>query len=129
MATEKAAAGAAAASAAEAPSLLDKVVAMTRPKTNDEANRSKSYLKEFLDQAVKPGQVVSKDVEQNIKYWVMEIDTFEALLPDIGRDPPSSRLSSVSKGLKWRTRLHYLVHHQSETGESNADQGILNVVP
>jgi type VI secretion system protein ImpC len=111
MATEKAAAGAAAAST-EAPSLLDQVVSMTRPKTNDEATRSKSYLKEFLDQAVKPGSVVSKDVEQNIKYWVMEIDKkLSAQMDEILHHPDYQRLEGTWRG------LHYLVH-QSETGES-----------
>ena len=31
-------------------------------------------FKEFLNQVVEPGKVVSKDVEDNINHWIGEID-------------------------------------------------------
>jgi type VI secretion system protein ImpC len=113
MGTENAAAAAAGATTTtEAPNLIDQVVAATKPRSNDEASRSKEYFKEFLQQAVKPGQVVSKDVEQNIKYWIKEIDKKLSLqLDEILHDPTYQKMEGTWRG------LHYLVH-QSETGES-----------
>src|SRR5262249_59697907 len=65
---------AAAAASSETAGLLDQVIAATRPQDAKEAERSKSAFQQFLGQVVKPGQVVSKDVETNIKYWIAEID-------------------------------------------------------
>ena len=61
------AAAGAAATTAEAPSLLDQVIQATRPQNDKEADRARGDLKQFLEGVVKPGQVVSKDVETNIK--------------------------------------------------------------
>lgn len=58
----------------EASSLLDQVIKVTRPQDEREAERTKTYFRRFLDQVVKPGQVVSNDVEANIKHWIGEID-------------------------------------------------------
>src|SRR5262245_34737754 len=111
-APEAAKAAAAATTTKEAPSLLDQVIAATRPQTDKEAERAKSYLGQFLDQIVKPGQVVSKDVETNIKFWVAEIDKkLSSQLNEVMHHPDFQRLESSWRG------LHYLVH-QSETGES-----------
>ncbi len=38
-------------------SLLDQVVSATKPQDNREAERAKTYFKQFLESAVKPGQV------------------------------------------------------------------------
>src|SRR4051794_19213231 len=96
----------------EAPGLLDQVVAATRPQDQKEAGRARGYFRQFLDQAVKPGQVVSKDVETNIKYWIAEIDKkLSAQLNEVMHHPDFQRLEATWRG------LHYLVH-QSETGES-----------
>ena len=57
------AAGAAAAQTTEGVSLLDQVIAATRPQDNKEAERSKSYLKQFLESVASQNQVVSKDTE------------------------------------------------------------------
>lgn len=96
----------------ESVSLLDQVIAATRPQSDKEAERTKDYFKQFLDQAVKPGQVISKDVETNIKYWIAEIDKkLSSQLDEILHHPDFQRLEGTWRG------LHYLVH-QSETGES-----------
>src|SRR5262249_386307 len=59
-----------------------------------------------------PGQVVSKDVETNIKAWIGEIDrTLSAQMNEILHDPGLQQLESTWRG------LHYLVQ-QSETGET-----------
>jgi len=111
MAAEQAAAAGAAA-ATEGPSVIDQVLAATKAKTSDQQSQAKSYLKEFLDQAVKPGHLVSKDVEQNIKYWIKEIDKkLSSQLDEILHHPDYQKLEGTWRG------LHYLVH-QSETGES-----------
>ncbi len=97
---------------AEAPNLLDQIVAATRPQTDTEADRAKDYFRQFLDQVVKPGQVVSDDVERNIKNWISAIDQkLSAQLNEVMHHPDFQRLESTWRG------LHYLVH-QSETGES-----------
>jgi hypothetical protein len=56
-----------------APSLLDQVIAATRPQSTAERQRAKDYFGQFLAHFVQPGQVVSKEVETNIKTWVAEI--------------------------------------------------------
>jgi type VI secretion system protein ImpC len=93
----------------DAPNLLDQVIAATRPQTEVEAERAKDYFRQFLDQVVKPGQVVSKDVETNIKSWIAEIDKkLTAQLNEVLHDPGLQQLESTWRG------LHYLVD-QTET--------------
>jgi type VI secretion system protein ImpC len=96
----------------EASSLLDQIVSATRPQNNKDAERAKDYFKQFIEQAVKPGQVVSKDVEANIKFWIGEIDKkLTAQLNEVMHHPDFQKLEGTWRG------LHYLVH-QSETGEA-----------
>src|SRR3954471_9349000 len=114
------AAAGAAAQAVDAPSLLDQVIQATRPQDDKEADRAKGYFKQFLEGVVKPGQVVSKDVETNIKYWIGEIDKkLSGQLNDVMHHPDFQKLEATWRG------LHYLVH-QSETGE-NLKIRVLNV--
>jgi type VI secretion system protein ImpC len=104
------AAGQAATTTTEETSLLDMVVAATRPQDAKEADRNKSYFKQFLESVVQPGQVVSKDVEQNVKFWIGEIDKkLTAQTNEIMHHPDFQKLEGTWRG------LHYLVH-QSETG-------------
>jgi type VI secretion system protein ImpC len=99
------------AAVAVAPSLLTDVIAATRPQDEQEASRAKEYLKKFLGQVVKPGQVVSKDVETNIKHWIGEIDRkLSAQLNEVMHCPEFQTLEGTWRG------LHYLVH-QSDTGD------------
>lgn len=96
----------------EAMSLLDEIINATRPQSSAEANRTKDYFKQFLDQVVEPGKVVSKDVEKNILHWMGEIDkTLSAQLNEIMHHPDLQKLEGTWRG------LNYLVQ-QSETGES-----------
>src|SRR5215475_5970260 len=65
----------------------------------------------LLGQVVKPGQVISKDVEENIKFWIAQLDKKLSLqLNEIMHTPEFQKLEGTWRG------LHYLVH-QSETGE------------
>jgi len=111
---------AAAATTTSETSLLDQVIAATKPQSEAEANRAKDYFGQFLNQVVKPGQVVSKDVETTLKYWIGEIDKkLTAQLNDVMHHPDFQKLEGTWRG------LHYLVH-QSETGE-NMKIRVLNV--
>ena len=102
---------AAAGATTESAGLLDQVIAATRPQDTSEAARAKSYLKQFLDQIVKPDQVVSKDVEQNIKYWIAQVDKkLSDQLNEVMHHEQFQKLESTWRGLKYLT-------NNSETGE------------
>lgn len=96
----------------DAGSLLDEIIQATRPQDDREADRARSYFQQFLDQVVQPDQVISKDVESTISYWIGEIDQkLSSQLNEIMHHQEFQKLESTWRG------LHYLVH-QSETGES-----------
>ena len=117
---ETQAAGKAAAAVDAAPGLLDQVIQATRPQDEKEAERARNYFRQFLDQVVKPGQVVSNDVETNIKFWIGEIDKkLTSQLNEVMHHPDFQKLEGTWRG------LHYLTQ-QSETGE-NLKIRILNV--
>src|SRR3974390_3442374 len=98
---EQAPAGAATATeTTEGPSLLDQVIKATRPQSDKESERARDYFKQFLDQVVKPGQVVSKDAETNIKSWIAQVDKkLTAQLNEIMHDPGVQKLESTWRGL------------------------------
>jgi type VI secretion system protein ImpC len=96
----------------ETASLLDQIIQSTRPQEAGEAERTTTYFRSFLDQVVKPGQVVSNDVEVNIKHWIGEIDkALSVQLNQVLHTPEFQKLEGTWRG------LHYLVH-QSETSET-----------
>src|SRR6266699_415495 len=72
-------------------------------------------LDKILDrtkQIDQPGQVISKDVETNIKFWIAEIDKkLSSQLNEVMHHEDFQKLEGTWRG------LHYLVH-QSETGEA-----------
>ncbi len=114
------AAAAAASTTTAGPSILDQVIKATRPQDQAEADRVKDYFKQFLDRVVQPGQVVSKDVEKNIKHWISQIDQrLSAQLNEVIHHPDYQKLEGTWRGLK------YLVSN-SETGE-NLKIKVLNV--
>src|SRR5438552_3434150 len=100
--------------------LLDKILDRTKPLNDKERERNKDYVGQFLKQIVQPGQVISKDVETNIKYWIAEVDKkLSSQLNEVMHAPEFQQLEATWRG------LHYLVH-QSETGE-NLKIRVLNV--
>ncbi len=100
--------------------LLDQVITATRPQTDQEAARAKDYFRQFLNQVVKPDQVISKDVETNVKHWIAQIDSvLTHQLNEVLHHPDFQKLESTWRG------LHYMVH-QCETGE-NLKIRVLNV--
>src|SRR2546426_8735560 len=110
MSPEQAKAGAATATAQE-DNLLDKILDRTKPLNDKERERNKDYVGQFLKQIVQPGQVISKDVETNIKFWIAEIDKkLSSQLNEVVHAPEFQQLEGTWRG------LHCLVH-QSETGE------------
>src|SRR5437762_12426822 len=93
------------AQAQEAPDLLDQVIAATRPQSDKEKEHAREYFLQFLQSAVQPEHVVSKDVEANVKYWVAEIDKkLSAQLNEVMHDPAFQKLEASWRG------LHYMVH-------------------
>src|ERR1043165_7278802 len=112
MSAEEAKASAAGTQTTESAGLLDQLIELTRPDDMRARESAKGAIDEFLGRVVKPGQVMSKHVDANIKAWVAEIDKkLSAQLNEILHDPEFQKLESTWRG------LHYLVS-QSETGES-----------
>jgi type VI secretion system protein ImpC len=91
-------------------SLLDSILNATKPLNEQERQRNRDVVGQFLKEVVKPGQVISKDVESSIKHWIASIDQkLSAQLNEIMHHPDFQKLEGTWRG------LHYLVH-QSETG-------------
>src|SRR6184192_2655837 len=98
-------------STAETSYGLEDVIQATKPQSAEEEARAKDYFREFLEQVVKPGQLISKDVEENIKFRIAQIDQkLSAQLNEIMHEPEFQRLEGTWRG------LHYLVD-QTKTGE------------
>jgi type VI secretion system protein ImpC len=98
--------------AAEAPNLLDQVIAATRPQTDKEKESAKDYFAQFLNEVVKPGQVVSSDVEANIKHWIAQIDNkLSAQLNEVMHHPDFQRLEG-----SWRGLHHLITKPESDEG-------------
>jgi type VI secretion system protein ImpC len=96
----------------DSPSLIDQMIQATRPQNQREADRARADFQQFLEGVLKPEQVVSRDVETNIKYWIGEVDKqLSAQLNEVMHAPEFQKLEGTWRG------LHYLVN-QSETGDS-----------
>jgi len=74
--------------------LLDQILDRTKPIDAKEREKNKDYVSQFLRQIVQPGQVISKDVETNIKFWIAEIDKkLSGQLNEIMHHPDFQRLN------------------------------------
>src|SRR5438132_9237882 len=81
--------------------LLDKILDRTKPLDDKERERNKDYVGQFLKQIVVPGQVVSKDVETNIKFWIAEVDKkLSSQLNEILHNEELQKLEGTWRGLK-----------------------------
>src|SRR2546423_2452813 len=101
---------------------LEKALATARVDKEDAGarRRGSDALSQFLGQVVKPGQVVSKDVETNIKFWIAEIDKkLTSQLNEVMHDTAFQKMEGTWRG------LHYLIMN-SETGE-NLKIRVMNV--
>lgn len=93
-------------------SLIDSILDEIRTLDQQERETNKTYLEQFVKQALSPEAVVSKDVVANIKYWIAELDKkVSAQLNEVMHAEAFQKLEGTWRG------LHYLVH-QSETGTS-----------
>jgi type VI secretion system protein ImpC len=120
MSTAEQAKTAAPAAAAQEAGLLDKILDRTKPINEKEREANKDVIGQFLRHVVKPGEVISKDVETNIKFWIAALDKkLSAQLNEVMHAAEFQKLEATWRG------LHYLVH-QSETGE-NLKLRVLNV--
>lgn len=92
--------------------LLDQILSQTRAQDEIERDRNRTYIEQFISKVVQPGQVISKDVETNIKFWIAEIDRkLSAQLNAVMHDQDFQKLEGTWRG------LHYLVQN-SETSET-----------
>src|SRR5689334_11525678 len=92
--------------------LLDQILSQTRAQDDVERDRNRTYIEQFISKVVQPGQVISKDVETNIKFWIAEIDRkLSAQLNAVMHAEDFQKLEGTWRG------LHYLVQN-SETSET-----------
>lgn len=92
--------------------LLDQILSQTRAQDEIERDRNRTYIEQFISKVVQPGQVISKDVETNIKFWIAEIDRkLSAQLNEVMHAGDFQKLEGTWRG------LHYLVQN-SETSET-----------
>ena len=97
---------AAAAATTVQSSILDQVIKATRPQDQADADRVKDYFKQFLDRVIQPGQVVSKDVEKNIKHWISQIDQkLSTQLDEVMHNPAYQKLEGTWRGLKYLVNM------------------------
>jgi type VI secretion system protein ImpC len=93
-------------------SLIDSILDEIRTLDEQERETNKTYLEQFVKQALTPDAVVSKDVVSNIKFWIAELDKkVSSQLSEVMHAEAFQKLEGTWRG------LHYLVH-QSETGTS-----------
>ncbi len=95
-------------------SLLDQVLATTKPKDDAQKARNKEFIEALVRSAMEaqPGSVISGDVERTIQAWKAEIDRkLSAQLNEVLHDPEFQKLEGTWRGLK------YLVN-ESETGQT-----------
>src|SRR5262245_21016222 len=112
MSSPQSQASAGATTTTEVGGLLDQVIQATRPQNDKEAERAKNFFKQFLSEVLKPGQVVSNDVENNVKFWIGEIDKkLTSQLNEVLHHADFQKLEGTWRG------LHYLTQ-QTETGEA-----------
>jgi type VI secretion system protein ImpC len=105
-----AAAGAVQTTEKDKASLLDQILDATKPIDRTERARNADYIKQFIEKVVQPGSIVSKDLENNIKHWIGELDKkLSEQLNEIMHNPAFQKLEGTWRGIK------YLVN-QSETG-------------
>src|SRR5215213_7562993 len=112
-APQQAAAAGAAAESFDGSQWLDQATKKMRVGGDAEARkRGVDALQQFIENAMQPGQVLQKDVETNIKFWINAIDQkLSTQLNEVMHHPAFQKLEGTWRG------LHYLVN-QSETGEA-----------
>src|SRR3954454_24104222 len=85
-------------------SLLDQILAQTKPADDTQRQRNQQFIEEVIRQALtaKPGTVVSGDIERTIKLWQAEIDRKLSMqLNEIMHHPKFQRLEGTWRGLDY----------------------------
>jgi hypothetical protein len=93
-------------------SLLDQVIAQTSPTDSQEQEPKRGMINEFVRRVVQPGQVVSKDVDTNIKHWIEQIDAQLAqgdLAPKQELEQARDRLRQLRAKLEGSDKLEQLL--------------------
>src|SRR6266566_1910662 len=86
----------------EVPGLLDQILDQTKSLDDQERLRNKTYIEQFIRKAVKPDQIVSKDAEANIKFWIAELDKkLSAQLNQIMHNADFQKLEGTWRGLSY----------------------------
>jgi len=102
MAEAQAAGAAGATTTTQEANLLDQILDATKPIDRSERARNASYIKEFIERVVAPGQIVSKEVENNIKHWIGELDKkLSSQLNEIMHAPEFQKLEGTWRGMKY----------------------------
>jgi type VI secretion system protein ImpC len=112
-AAQQAAGASAAAESFDGSQWLDQATKKMRVGSDAEARkRGVDAIQQFIENAMQPGQVLQKDVETNIKFWINAIDQkLSTQLNEIMHNAAFQKLEGTWRG------LHYLVN-QTETGDS-----------
>lgn len=93
-------------------SLLDEILDSTRAIDDSERERNKTYIEQFVQNAMSGQEVVSKDVEETIKCWIAELDKkLSDQLNEVMHHADFQKLEGTWRG------LHHLVSN-TETGTS-----------
>jgi type VI secretion system protein ImpC len=99
---QSAAAGTQEATAEDLQKILDRVIESTGAETEDQKKRVRDWFGEFLGHIVKPDQVVSREVEDNIEYWIAEIDKkLSSQLNEVLHHPDFQKLEGTWRGLNY----------------------------
>src|SRR5262245_49953803 len=90
-------------------SLIDQILDYTKAIDENERDVNKTYIEQFVRQALQPDAVVSSDVVANIKLWISSIDNkLTAQLNEVMHHEDFQKLEGTWRG------LHHFVQ-QTET--------------
>ena len=82
-------------------SLLDQILDSTRALDDNERNRNKTYVEQFVQNVMSGQEVVSKDVEETIEYWIAELDKkLSSQLNEVIHHPNFQKLEGTWRGLQ-----------------------------
>jgi hypothetical protein len=82
-------------------SLLDQILDATKPMAKSERALNKTYLEEFIGfKKATEGQLVSQEVEDNLKHWIGEIDEQLASRSGAGEEAARQKLEERRDHLK-----------------------------
>ncbi len=82
-------------------SLLDQILDSTRALDDTERDRNKTYVEQFVQNVMSGQEVVSKDVEESIEYWIAELDKkLSSQLNEVMHHGDFQKLEGTWRGLQ-----------------------------